>query len=114
MQLQKLLKEAPEFNVDPEKVTSSIEVESILHGSHIGSPSNKKKRKANDIVPASDHLSPRTVSVLKCNKAVVAPLTLLKTQMLDMIELIGTVKISIQLAIPRIEDGNNFGWIEVG
>lgn len=33
----------------------------------------------------------------------------LKKEILDLIEMINTVKIWIQLNIPRIEDGNNFG-----
>jgi len=34
---------------------------------------------------------------------------LLKKEVLELIEMLGTVKIWIQLNIPRIEDGNNFG-----
>lgn len=117
MQLQRLLKEAPEFNLATTDVMEAIEVEPYNSGGI------SKKRKlascddGNDVQLDGDAIAAdesfdgatRTLSVLKCNKTVVAPLFLLKGQMLDMIELIGTVKISIQLAIPRIEDGNNFG-----
>jgi len=36
-------------------------------------------------------------------------MTILKREVLDLIEDAGTVKVWIQLNIPRIEDGNNFG-----
>jgi len=43
------------------------------------------------------------------NAAVLDILAVLKKEILELIEMINTVKVWIQLNIPRIEDGNNFG-----
>lgn len=40
-----------------------------------------------------------------CNKALTDLLTLVKTETMEMIEMINSVKIWVQLNIPRIEDG---------
>jgi len=44
-----------------------------------------------------------------CNKIILELLDIIKKEILELIEMINTVKIWIQLNIPRIEDGNNFG-----
>ncbi|XXQ36801.1 Proteasome activator PA28 C-terminal domain-containing protein [Plasmodiophora brassicae] len=104
MVLQRLLKDAPEFNAPPGAVAAGIDVRPEPDDAD-NNGSNAKRRRMDGEVACV----PRSTSALSCNSAVVAPLALLKTHLLDFIELIGTVKISIQLAIPRIEDGNNFG-----
>jgi len=43
------------------------------------------------------------------NKVILDLLAIIKREILELIEMINTVKIWIQLNIPRIEDGNNFG-----
>lgn len=43
------------------------------------------------------------------HQTIVALLNTLKLEVLELIETINTVKIWIQLNIPKIEDGNNFG-----
>jgi proteasome activator subunit 2 (PA28 beta) len=47
--------------------------------------------------------------VLTILQLIVGLIAVLKAEILQLIEFIGTVKIWIQLNIPRIEDGNNFG-----
>jgi hypothetical protein len=49
-----------------------------------------------------------TVSV-PCNRVIMVALDMLRTELLELIEQLNTVKMWIQLNIPRIEDGNNFG-----
>eukprot|EP01094_Clydonella_sp_ATCC50884_P008866 TRINITY_DN18407_c0_g1_i1.p1 TRINITY_DN18407_c0_g1~~TRINITY_DN18407_c0_g1_i1.p1 ORF type:complete len:307 (+),score=108.42 TRINITY_DN18407_c0_g1_i1:110-922(+) len=47
--------------------------------------------------------------VVESNKVIVDVIRNLKKELLEEIELLNTVKIWIQLNVPRIEDGNNFG-----
>lgn len=75
-----------------------------------GLPSKKRKKSAegavdvkvveNGVVDASN---------VPSNAAVMTVMRLLKANILEFIEHLTTVKIWIQLNIPRIEDGNNFG-----
>mmetsp|Transcript_52558 Transcript_52558/g.132193 ORF Transcript_52558/g.132193 Transcript_52558/m.132193 type:complete len:239 (-) Transcript_52558:137-853(-) len=48
-------------------------------------------------------------SPVPCNQTIVNMLNLMKAELLDLIDMTSSVKIWIQLNIPRIEDGNNFG-----
>ena len=47
--------------------------------------------------------------IVPCNKKLVELLNILKEEILSSVQVIGTVKVWIQLLIPRIESGNNFG-----
>ena len=46
---------------------------------------------------------------IPANKTILKLLDILKTEVLELIEMINIIKLWIQLNIPRIEDGNNFG-----
>jgi hypothetical protein len=85
-------------------------------------PSNgRKKRKLSNTMDsaASDSESdsssdesatstPLTVP-MPCNARIIAGIELLKAEYNELIDMIGVVKIWIQLNIPKIEDGGNFG-----
>lgn len=80
-----------------------------------GAP-NKKKRKAADgsaestDVATTEHRN-GLISDVKAlsNPVLLATIKLIKQHLLEFIEITTTIKIWIQLHIPRIEDGNNFG-----
>lgn len=69
----------------------------------------RKKRKLEDGSASDVKLAVKDTTVIPSNSAVMTVLKLLKSNILQFIEHITTVKIWIQLNIPRIEDGNNFG-----
>ena len=46
---------------------------------------------------------------LPSNAVIVESIELLKKELISMVEIVGTIKLWIQLNIPKIEDGNNFG-----
>ena len=50
-----------------------------------------------------------SVVTLPSNKLIVEGIELLKKELIEMVEIVGTIKLWIQLNIPKIEDGNNFG-----
>jgi len=52
---------------------------------------------------------PPLIQEVPCNKAITVMIVDLKKEILELIETINCVKIWIQLNIPKIEDGNNFG-----
>jgi len=85
----------------------------IILRSHGNEPFKGKKRKLNDdkATEESDQQASIVVSELEVssNPILVELLSILKKEVLELIEVINTVKIWIQLNIPRIEDGNNFG-----
>lgn len=76
-------------------------------------PSKKRRKGADGEAHAVVH--EETASIVKSNShlpsnaAVMAVMKLLKSNILEFIEHLTSVKIWIQLNIPRIEDGNNFG-----
>lgn len=77
-------------------------------------PSKKRKKAADgSAVPATNEDSPaltvNLTSEVPSNPAVLTLIRILKSNILEFIEHLTTVKIWIQLNIPRIEDGNNFG-----
>mmetsp|Transcript_4079 Transcript_4079/g.7525 ORF Transcript_4079/g.7525 Transcript_4079/m.7525 type:complete len:286 (-) Transcript_4079:279-1136(-) len=47
--------------------------------------------------------------LVPCNSGVVALVDCVKKQVMEMIQIVGVIKLYIQLNIPQIEDGNNFG-----
>jgi len=68
-----------------------------------GATPNKKRKVAVDDMVTED------LTMIPSNQLIVDLIALLKVEVLQLIEMINTVKIWIQLNIPRIEDGNNFG-----
>lgn len=69
-----------------------------------------KKRKADEAIDDSSDIKKRKSDIdVPCNKLIVKTLKVIKMEILQLIEYCNAVKIWIQLNIPRIEDGNNFG-----
>jgi len=73
-------------------------------------PSEKKRKIGEeDQNWATAENIPRSTAIISCNVVVLELLTLLKKQVLEFIGNLNIIKIWIQLNVPRIEDGNNFG-----
>ncbi|KAL2101486.1 hypothetical protein ACEWY4_003247 [Coilia grayii] len=75
--------------------------------------SNAKKRKLEDGIEDDDIQGSKSLAVpggmLKCNGRLVDLIERVKPEIHTLIEKCNTVKMWVQLLIPRIEDGNNFG-----
>eukprot|EP00947_MAST-08B_sp_MAST-8B-sp1_P002584 g2584.t1 len=48
---------------------------------------------------------------VSCNAEVVKLLEVLKSEVVQLIDMLGTLKLWVSLNVPRIEDGNNFGVV---
>jgi len=72
---------------------------------------NKKKRKlkGEDDDESEQPETKKPDNLVPSNKLVVELLVPLKQEILELIETLNAIKLWIQLNIPRIEDGNNFG-----
>eukprot|EP01135_Chromosphaera_perkinsii_P006242 Nk52_evm3s470 gene=Nk52_evmTU3s470 len=57
----------------------------------------------------SSKMEAKHLANIPCNKQMMEMISILKKECLKLVEHCNTVKIWIQLNIPRIEDGNNFG-----
>jgi len=68
-----------------------------------------KKRKIVDASNMETEKKDEDVPFIPSNKMIMQLLSALKKELLELVEMINTVKLWIQLNIPRIEDGNNFG-----
>jgi len=69
---------------------------------------SSKKRKLDNTADINNNSLVTSVDV-PSNQAIFEIVEVLKREILELIEMINTVKVWIQLNIPRIEDGNNFG-----
>eukprot|EP01098_Paradermamoeba_levis_P005153 TRINITY_DN2191_c0_g1_i1.p1 TRINITY_DN2191_c0_g1~~TRINITY_DN2191_c0_g1_i1.p1 ORF type:complete len:237 (-),score=82.32 TRINITY_DN2191_c0_g1_i1:272-982(-) len=92
--LSDLLKNTPLFNYNFAEARKYIEFNDVTVSG------TSKKRKSED---------DGTVTEIPSNKLIIDMLHLLKKEILELTEMINSVKLWIQLNIPRIEDGNNFG-----
>lgn len=73
-------------------------------------PYNKKRKVVDGFDTQSiNHSSPSFITHIPCNKYLLQVIELLKPKIQTLMEKCNTVKMWIQLLIPRIEDGNNFG-----
>lgn len=73
-------------------------------------PGNKKRKVADGHdTRVVNHSSPSLHTKIPCNKYLLQVIELLKPKIQTLMEKCNTVKMWIQLLIPRIEDGNNFG-----
>ncbi len=61
------------------------------------------------VMPSAEVIEQRKKVITHSNESVISLLTMLKTEVHDLLEIVGESKMWIQLNIPRIEDGNNFG-----
>ncbi|XP_056263710.1 proteasome activator complex subunit 3-like [Pseudoliparis swirei] len=118
LELDQFLKE-PILNVsDLKDIHSEIKFkvpEPVLFtNSHEGGDVNTKKRKLEDGLtddswPGGTKAPVVPEGMLKCNAKLVALIERVKPEIRTLIEKCNTVKMWVQLLIPRIEDGNNFG-----
>jgi len=88
---------------DPPNHTSTNHVDGI-------SPGGAKKRKFTpEATEDETAANSKPMQVIPCNKKVTRLIDLLKPEIKHIIETCEKVQMWIQLLIPRIEDGNNFG-----
>eukprot|EP01104_Vermistella_antarctica_P021437 TRINITY_DN9690_c0_g1_i1.p1 TRINITY_DN9690_c0_g1~~TRINITY_DN9690_c0_g1_i1.p1 ORF type:complete len:252 (+),score=78.58 TRINITY_DN9690_c0_g1_i1:79-834(+) len=107
LDLDNLFKNCSELNGDPAEAALSVALSrASSEGERI--QSNNKKRKLNDSKAVSEGADD-AVAYLPVNKTIKFLLEKLKSELLEMIMMVDTVKVWIQMTIPRIEDGNNFG-----
>jgi len=97
----------PAFNVDLSAVRKKVVID-VSSSSAENGKNKKRKLNSSEESKESDSLPVAEPDVLP-NPIILEILSSLKKEILDLIEVINTVKIWIQLNIPRIEDGNNFG-----
>jgi len=97
------------FNVELGKIQSSVIIprDSGPLDSQRGKKRKIEEGNSQEMEITTERSKPE--EKIPSNKIIVDLLTILKREILDLIEMINTVKIWIQLNIPRIEDGNNFG-----
>ncbi|KAL9968472.1 hypothetical protein ACROYT_G026850 [Oculina patagonica] len=108
-ELDKLLK-SDTFNVDAvARVQKAVTMPSYKNDTHNEVEPSPKKRKVADSHDHGKHASPNLHAHVPCNKYLLQVIDLLKPKIQTLMEKCNTVKMWIQLLIPRIEDGNNFG-----
>eukprot|EP01134_Creolimax_fragrantissima_P007585 CFRG7585T1 len=95
------LKDLEAIHIDTVTWNKSLQVKVLADGTV------SKKRKLDDV--ATNGESECGDAEVPCNDLVISLLKVLKMEILQLVEFCNTVKIWIQLNIPRIEDGNNFG-----
>jgi len=101
LQLEALFRNTPQFNLKLAEI-----VQPVVTGTASAALKKKRRMGDNDEPEGSDA---QEKVVVPCNRVILELLSFLKKEILDLIEILNTVKIWIQLNIPRIEDGNNFG-----
>lgn len=106
LKLDELFAKHPDFNIDFAKVSDPV-VFTLAKDTKDDEVS--KKRKISDSAHAANDNSTINTTEVPANNNILKMLDVLKGELLELIEMINTVKIWIQLNIPRIEDGNNFG-----
>jgi len=102
--LSELYNNTPELSLDLEQVHSSFEFTTGVASESVQNENKKRKTLSGDAVDTSDK-----AQVIPSNKIILELIVLVKKHILELIETINCVKIWIQLNIPKIEDGNNFG-----
>eukprot|EP01114_Cavostelium_apophysatum_P019206 TRINITY_DN6125_c0_g1_i1.p1 TRINITY_DN6125_c0_g1~~TRINITY_DN6125_c0_g1_i1.p1 ORF type:complete len:249 (+),score=56.87 TRINITY_DN6125_c0_g1_i1:119-865(+) len=95
------------FNLAIETIRERSNIETLNVGAS-DETTRSKKRKLNDETD-DGRSAAYSEAEIPANPVIMDMLGILKKEILELIEVINTVKIWIQLNIPRIEDGNNFG-----
>ncbi|XP_070704686.1 proteasome activator complex subunit 3-like [Pempheris klunzingeri] len=117
LELDDFLKE-PIFNVtDLKEIHSEIKCKVpepiVFTNSLDGAHTNTNKRKLDGVADESWQGGTKTLvmpeGMMKCNTKLVDLIERVKPEIRTLIEKCNTVKMWVQLLIPRIEDGNNFG-----
>jgi len=105
LKMNEIYQNFPLLNLTLDQVGETINV--LTSGKVEAPEAPNKKRKvggtSDNSTTDSDH------PLVPSNKVILQLLDVLKKELLELIEMINTVKLWIQLNIPRIEDGNNFG-----
>lgn len=113
LQMDELYK-SEDFNLSQlSKVEESIVIpQGVHHGNdtihHNDTEPTGKKRKIS-VDGYVDHTTDPRKMLIPCNKFIVKIISILKPEIQTLMEKCNLVKMWIQLNIPRIEDGNNFG-----
>jgi len=111
LKLNDIFEHHPQLNMAIEKVEEGLPV---AYNAEPIDPKDAdhptKKRKIGSTTAMDEASDPKEAPpLIPSNKIILQLLGLLKKELLEIIEMINTVKLWIQLNIPRIEDGNNFG-----
>jgi len=108
LQLDTLFKTQPEFNV---KKLHDIEASFLSHANSEEVSATPKRRRSLTVSNSTEISSvfPKSTQTVAINEHIQRMMTVIKEEVLQLIERCNTVKIWIQINIPRIEDGNNFG-----
>lgn len=76
----------------------------------MSSTKRSKKRKFDGASnPPDEKPLPKSMVDVPCNESIAELMRMLREELMDAIDKVGVLKVWIQLNIPRIEDGNNFG-----
>jgi len=113
LKLNEIFQNHPQLNLVLEKLEESIPIpfdaESVGPKDLKDNEGPSKKRKLVNSGTNMDQENEVEHKLIPSNKTILQILGLLKKELLELVEMINTVKLWIQLNIPRIEDGNNFG-----
>jgi len=109
LELNQLYTTHPKFNTDMNEVRKPVGFDKKTLREN--AERMAKKRKLSETKEKDDHNDSYGFDFpeVPSNEILCELMAVLKKEILGLIEMINTVKIWIQLNIPRIEDGNNFG-----
>ena len=92
-----------------DKVLKSLIEETALASKKGESKENEPDAKKRKLETGESASTEKPKPVVPSNKTLVSILLLLKEELLDGLKMLSTLKTWIQLNVPRIEDGDNFG-----
>jgi len=116
--LNDVLKNTPEYNLkDMEKLKQMNFHIPLLNDfkppdTQAPTPKSKKRKVENNPTPETNNDTTNKIvydKFVPSNETIVKFLADIKKEVLELVEMINIVKIWIQLLVPKIEDGNNFG-----
>eukprot|EP00002_Diphylleia_rotans_P030877 TRINITY_DN6391_c0_g1_i1.p1 TRINITY_DN6391_c0_g1~~TRINITY_DN6391_c0_g1_i1.p1 ORF type:complete len:291 (+),score=82.68 TRINITY_DN6391_c0_g1_i1:51-923(+) len=95
--------------INPQKKTASDSVVDSQSATSSSAAVKKRKFEKEDEFAADGQCKTYLSTPITCNKAIITLIQILKPKIFELVEMIDAVKMWIQLNIPKIEDGNNFG-----
>mmetsp|Transcript_4517 Transcript_4517/g.8623 ORF Transcript_4517/g.8623 Transcript_4517/m.8623 type:complete len:263 (+) Transcript_4517:22-810(+) len=96
--------------IDEAKAVSDPVAAQGLKGPHVGKKRKLSKDESSGSGSESSAVGPdRLQAHVPCNLEVVKLMENVKKEINELIETVGVIKVYIQLNIPKMEDGNNFG-----